>query len=77
MIGLAEEVGSDDKDNHEERHDEEEDLQPLVGLATELDGLETFALKARSIIVVMTMMMMMLLFRHVISRLSTSVKRGR
>ena len=76
MIGLAEEVGSDDKDNHEERHDEEEDLQPLVGLATELDGLETFALKARSIIVVMTMMMM-LLFRHVISRLSTSVKRGR
>ena len=76
MIGLAEKVGSDDKDNHEERHDEEEDLQPLVGLATELDGLETFALKARSIIVVMTMMMM-LLFRHVISGLSTSVKRGR
>lgn len=76
MIGLAEEVGSDDKDNHEERHDEEEDLQPLVGLATELDGLETFALEARSIVVVMTMMMMML-FRHVISRLSTSVKRGR
>lgn len=76
MIGLAEEVGSDDKDNHEERHDEEEDLQPLVGLATELNGLETFALEARSIVVVMTMMMMML-FRHVISRLSTSVKRGR
>lgn len=76
MIGLAEEVGSDDKDNHEERHDEEEDLQPLLGLATELDGLETFALEARSIVVVMTMMMMML-FRHVISRLSTSVKRGR
>ena len=76
MIGLAEEVGSDDKDNHEERHDEEEDLQPLVGLATELDGLETFALEARSIVVVMTMMMMML-FRHVISRLSTSVKQER
>ena len=58
MIGLAEKVGSEDKDNHEERHDEEEDLQPLVGLATELDGLEALALKAGSVVLAMTMMVM-------------------
>ena len=59
---LAEEVGGEDEGDHEEGHEEEDDLQPLVRLAAELNGLETLALKTGCVVVVMTMMMVMVLF---------------
>ena len=66
--GLAEEVGGEDEGDHEDGHEEEDDLQPLVGLATEGDGLEALAFKTGCVVVVMTMMMVMMLFGHFILR---------
>ena len=37
VITLAEEVGKEEEKEHEDGKDEEDDLQPLVELATELD----------------------------------------
>ena len=54
---LAEEVGGEDEGDHEEGDDEEDDLQPLVGLATELDRLEALTLETGSIVIMMVMML--------------------
>jgi len=37
LLNLPEEVGKDEEEEHEDGKDEEDDFQPLVELATELD----------------------------------------
>ena len=57
VLSLAEEVGGEDEEDHQEGEDEKGDLQPLVDLATEGDGVETLALEAGGVVFVVVMTM--------------------
>ena len=56
---LAEEVGGEDEEDHEDGDTEENKLQPLVELATEDDGVQALTLETRCIVIMMMMMMTM------------------
>ena len=56
---LAEEVGGEDEEDHEDGDTEETKLQPLVELATEDDGVQALTLETGCIVIVMMMMMTM------------------
>ena len=60
---LSEEGGEEDEEDHKDGEEHEDDLQPLVGLATEFDGLETLALEARGVVIVM-MVVALTILRH-------------
>ena len=81
MRGLAEEVGSEDEEDHEEGEGKEADFQPLLELAAEHNGPKAPTRKTSRIVIVVVAMMVMMMFRHaewmIISEWNRGGRRGR